>query len=273
MIFIQKDDDISVLPLNVRAIHSLKRNGYKTVQEFLDCPEETFLNMRGVGVGTVQVILECRGMIRNQNGQMYLESTKTEDKSQTVGDEIEILLDSKGKAISDLPLESLELGNRAQNVLHSAGIHMISQLLQKSQEELATIHNMGSQSLKQICERLKKVKIKLSSVDADDISSLYTFNSLADDLASFYQGTRSSWLWEIIRVHNAYPNIQGENFICLLYSETKTREAAEQKILSILDNGRQPLHYCKLQAKMPSHLENNTVLDEMLIEMEWNGQI
>lgn len=273
MISIQKDDDISVLPLNVRAIHSLKKNGYKTVQQFLDCPEEVFWNMRGVGVGTVQVILACRSMIRNQNGKMYLESTKNEDQSQTFGDEIEILLDSNGKLVSDLPLESLKLDNRTQNCLQRAGIHMVSQLLQKTQEELARIHNMGPQSLEETCKSLEKIKIVTDSADADDISSLYTFDSLADDLARFYQGTRTSWLWEIIRVHNNYPSIQGENFICLLYSENKTREAAEQKILSILDHSRQPLHYCKLQAQMPSHLENNTVLDEILIEMEWCGQI
>lgn len=273
MIFIQKDDDISVLPLNVRAVNRLKQNGYRTVQQFLDCPEEMFWHMPGVGNGTIQVILDCRHQIGSQNGQLYLQSGKNQDTPVTVNDGMEILLDSQGKVLTDVPLESLNLGNRAQHALHSAGIQMLSQLLEKSQEELAAIPNMGLLSLKEIYARLGKITFIVSSEEADRISSLYTFNSLADDLVRVYQGTRSDWLWEIIRVHNLYPTARGESFICVLYSETKTREAAEKRILTILDDGRQPLHYGKLQEKMPAHLENSTVLEEILIEMEWMGKI
>ncbi|GHV35665.1 DNA-directed RNA polymerase subunit alpha [Synergistales bacterium] len=62
----------------------------------------------------------------------------------------------------DRPVRDLELSIRSENCLLRGGIHTISDLLQKSREDLLKIRNLGKISLKEIGERLDTLGLKLN---------------------------------------------------------------------------------------------------------------
>lgn len=65
-------------------------------------------------------------------------------------------------ATLDRPIEELDLGVRAFNSLKRDGINTIGELINKSEEEIIRIRNLGTKSLTEIKERLKDMNLQLA---------------------------------------------------------------------------------------------------------------
>ena len=69
----------------------------------------------------------------------------------------------------NITIEDLELSVRAFNCLKRANIHSISELLQKSENDLLNIKNFGKKSADEVVERMRAfgLDLKPSPEDAD----------------------------------------------------------------------------------------------------------
>ena len=67
-----------------------------------------------------------------------------------------------------LPIEDLELGVRAMNCLHRAGIDTIGDLVKLSEQEVSRIRNAGIRTVREIKDRLGNLGLSLRSVDESD---------------------------------------------------------------------------------------------------------
>lgn len=57
MPYITKNDDISALPLSVRSQNCLRRADIHTIGAMMDYPADEFINIRNMGVRSVEEIL------------------------------------------------------------------------------------------------------------------------------------------------------------------------------------------------------------------------
>lgn len=64
-------------------------------------------------------------------------------------------------ATLEKPIEELDLGVRAFNSLKRDGIHTIGELINKSEEEIIRIRNLGTKSLEEIKEKLELMNLSL----------------------------------------------------------------------------------------------------------------
>lgn len=60
-------------------------------------------------------------------------------------------------SIQDLPIEELDLSVRSYNSLKRAGINLVSDLLQFSEDEIMRVRNLGKKSLKEVMDKLDEL--------------------------------------------------------------------------------------------------------------------
>ncbi len=69
--------------------------------------------------------------------------------------------DTTARAL-ETPIEEIELTVRAYNCLKRAGIHTISDLVDKSEAEVMRIRNLGKKSLKEVLDKVKELGLKFN---------------------------------------------------------------------------------------------------------------
>jgi DNA-directed RNA polymerase subunit alpha len=56
-----------------------------------------------------------------------------------------------------MPIEELELSMRSFNCLKRAGINSVGELIQKTEEEISKVRNMGKKSLEEVKNKLAEM--------------------------------------------------------------------------------------------------------------------
>ncbi|KRQ87270.1 DNA-directed RNA polymerase subunit alpha [Caloramator mitchellensis] len=79
-------------------------------------------------------------------------------------DRVEVLVDKedekKDKAL-DMTIEELDLSQRAFNCLKRAGINTVGDLVEKSEEDLMRVRNLGKKSLEEVIQKLESLGFSL----------------------------------------------------------------------------------------------------------------
>lgn len=64
---------------------------------------------------------------------------------------------SEIERVFEMPIEELELSSRSSNCLKRAGIQSVGELIQKTEEEVSKVRNMGKKSLEEVKNRLAEM--------------------------------------------------------------------------------------------------------------------
>ena len=74
--------------------------------------------------------------------------------------------DDKGKEkVLDMTIEELDLSVRSFNCLKRAGINTVGDLINKSEDEMMKVRNLGRKSLEEVISKLESLGFKLSKDD------------------------------------------------------------------------------------------------------------
>ncbi len=86
-----------------------------------------------------------------------------------------------------LPVEDLNLTVRSYNCLKREGIHTVSELVSRSEQDLLDIRNFGSKSIDEVKQKLQEMGLALkdSSPGFDPLSALDRFPGIEDDEADY----------------------------------------------------------------------------------------
>ena len=74
--------------------------------------------------------------------------------------------DDKKEKVLEMTIEELDLSVRAYNCLKRAGINTISELVQRNQEDMMKVRNMGKKSLDEVQKKLEMMGLSLASDDS-----------------------------------------------------------------------------------------------------------
>jgi DNA-directed RNA polymerase subunit alpha len=79
-------------------------------------------------------------------------------------DEVEIL-DDKGEddmaKVLEMTIEELDLSVRSYNCLKRAGINTVGELIQRTEEDMMKVRNLGKKSLEEVQNKLKELNLSL----------------------------------------------------------------------------------------------------------------
>ncbi|MBN1776875.1 MAG: DNA-directed RNA polymerase subunit alpha, partial [Clostridiales bacterium] len=69
--------------------------------------------------------------------------------------------DDKREKVLEMTIEELDLSVRAYNCLKRAGINTVSELVQRNQEDMMKVRNLGRKSLEEVEQKLQGLNLAL----------------------------------------------------------------------------------------------------------------
>ena len=120
--------------------------------------------------------------------------------------------------------------------------------------------------------RITADKDKLTQREASNKNVEDTDSYLIQELSESYELTPAMCRGLINKTRNSYPEVKGETLIYRLYENEKLSNALDAKILSILEEHEGGVPQEILKGKIPKHLRNTTIVEEMLLSMEQRGE-
>ena len=73
--------------------------------------------------------------------------------------------DDKKEKVLEMTIEELDLSVRAYNCLKRAGINTVAELVQRNQEDMMKVRNLGKKSLEEVEQKLIGLGLALKSSD------------------------------------------------------------------------------------------------------------
>ena len=86
----------------------------------------------------------------------------------SIVEDVEVLAESKVETVNkfqNMTIDDLELSARSQNCLKRAGIQNVEELMQKTEEDMMKVRNLGKKSLKEIKEVLASYGLSFKSYE------------------------------------------------------------------------------------------------------------
>lgn len=83
-------------------------------------------------------------------------------------DEVEIMVEKEEEQkdkILEMPIEELDLSVRSYNCLKRAGINTVEELVQRNEEDMMKVRNLGKKSLEEVMNKLSELDLKLRNED------------------------------------------------------------------------------------------------------------
>jgi len=148
---------IEDLDLSVRSFNCLKRAGIETVGDLVEKTHDDMMKVRNLGRKSLEEVEHKLAMM----GLSFKENPVEE--IPLMGDVIEGGLGVIEPDYTDWTIEELDLSVRSYNCLKRAGINTVGELIQKTEEELSKVRNLGYPSIKEIKTKLATLGLSLST--------------------------------------------------------------------------------------------------------------
>ncbi|MFA5383728.1 MAG: DNA-directed RNA polymerase subunit alpha [Eubacteriales bacterium] len=88
--------------------------------------------------------------------------------TETVSNEVEIMVEKEAEQknkLLEMSIEELDLSVRSYNCLKRAGINTVEELLQRNDEEMMKVRNLGRKSLEEVVKKLNELNLSLRKND------------------------------------------------------------------------------------------------------------
>ena len=273
MPYITKNDDISALPLSVRSQNCLRRADIHTIGAMMDYPADELINIRNMGKKSVDEIQSfVQALIDGTGEYLLVEASERADNESTASQELEdgavtVFIDETGAVAQDIAIKDLQLSVRAKNSLTRNGYEFASQLVGITLEELMNLQNMGKKTAEEVLAYIAKISVKHGTGAVENESSA-SRNDLATEMYAVYGEEESIWLREVLTIKAQFPEAMGETLIYRLYDSVFVRGTVKAKILKVVEENGGEISKAALEEHLPQHLNNTTIIEEILLELE-----
>lgn len=88
--------------------------------------------------------------------------------TETVPNEVEIMVEKEAEQknrLLEMSIEELDLSVRSYNCLKRAGINTVEELLQRNEDEMMKVRNLGRKSLEEVLKKLNELELSLRKSD------------------------------------------------------------------------------------------------------------
>ena len=275
MPYITRQDDISALPLSVRSLNCLRRSNIHSIGAMLDFPADELINIRNMGKKSVDEIQSVVQSLNDGTGEYVLveasegiaDDAIAAQEAMGVDGSVTVFLDETGAVVQDIAVNNLQLSVRAKNSLVRSGYEYASQLVGITYEELMNLQNMGKKTAEEVLAYIEKISVSHGACTEAGESNAPR-NDLATEMCTAYGETESVWLREVLTIKAQFPEAMGETLIYRLYDSIFVRGTVKARLLRIIEENGGEISKATLEEHLPRHLNNTTILEEILLELE-----
>lgn len=274
MSYITRQDDISVLPLSNRSLNCLRCADIHTIGAMMDYPSDELIDIRNTGKKSVEEIQLFVQSLKDGTGEYVLVESSgiISDESATkheadISGSVTVFLDETGAIVRDIAIQDLQLPVRAKNSLILSGYGFASQLVGISYEDLMNLKNMGKKTAEEVLAYIEKTSVQREGCVPQNETD-HSGNDLTSEMCTAYGESESAWIRELLTIKAQFPEAMGETLIYRLYDSVFVRGIVKATILQMLEENGGEISKSALEEKLPHHLNNTTILDEILLELE-----
>lgn len=266
MRYVSRGDAITSLTISNRLSNCLQRLNIHTIGDLLAFPREEWENQRNVGAKTLDEIYTLCDELQNAVcGEMPAEA----DVARSVAAAV---------PFHERSIAKVEMSNRLRNCMNRLNIETIGQLLAFPQEDWADQPYIGAKTLDEITELYASLEAQaqeeaMSQVKAVNEDAYAHLNDRAAIFVDAY-GLPLDYVRQVmIDIFANRPMCEGETLTYLIYENAVVRKALKEKIMMLLVERGQGLSLEMLHYKLPNHLSNTTIVEEVLLELDADGEI
>lgn len=266
MQYVTRKDDISVLSMSVRLSNCLRRTGIHTIGAMLDYPEDhEWLSINNMGAKTLDEVTGIIRQLLNRQGDYILVEE---------GESVPVIAPEPEQQMidADISLSATELPARALNVLIPEGITKMSQLVQMPDRKITSIQGIGDRTCRDIFDTAARAVDKALTAYRASIEFVHQEQqlplSITNDLVTLLHGNSRCCLREVMYVKKTYPEAVGESFFYRLYETPYVQGLLKDTVISILEANEEGISRKQLSDRLPAHLGNTTIIEELLIGLE-----
>ena len=265
MIQVFLNDKIEKLNMSTRLHNCLRQAGIDTVEKLLDFPTDKWAEVKNMGAKTIDEVKNLVDSIKTGDSEYILRDY------DCVQEEDEEILDNCGTFEKNI--DEMDFSVRAYNCLSRAGLTNMSQIVTLTKEDLLNIKNMGINTAEEILEKTAafEEEIKSQRVNQDDVSS--EILNIADECADFYD-------LSVFKMRNlfatAFKDSESKGTEVVLnkaYADVYIRLGAKNKIMDICVKHDDEFDSDFIRERLPSHLLNTMIVEELLLELEDENKI
>ena len=253
---------ISALGLSVRAYNALRRYGVDTVEQLLAIPEGELKEIRNLGAKSLEEILSVCQRIPQDTQIFDFQTSEDEAGKRTY-------MAGDGTTREDMRIIDSPLSVRARNCLTKAGYNYVSELPDIQYADIIRLENMGQKTANEILEFAKNLERILAVAETPIMLSVRQ-EEFVQEVESVLGLRRGRVVKAICNMQAQGIALDGESLIHRMYALEFLRDALRTKVLSILD-ARGEISEDALAQRLPQHLINTTILQDVLIDLEAEG--
>jgi len=273
-------DSISRLNLSTRSYNALIREGIHTIDKLLSCSKDNIMKLRNLGAKSLEEIFNVIDRLNANKSEIY-----SEDK---IGDKLSqrTFIGHNGLKYFDIAIEDLELNVRAFNCLKTTGINYYSQLINKTEEELIAIPNMGRKTLlelEQIKETVQPIKCTEESKQSQtivDVIGFKIFSSISEktninpvELFKALEQAYLNYVTEKDIISDTKDILKDEIFMKSLYENIYMKSIINEYILDVIRENNYGCDEPHLLDKMPDCFKYAEILNKSLNDLLNNNDI
>lgn len=273
--------DITSLNFSVRVYNVLMHNGIVTLDLLLQKTMSQLQRLRNFGRTCMEEIDAKLTAIANDPAQVCATNitgntsvTTTENDCTQIPADAEMLLPNDSVML-------LPLTVRTANCLQRANIATITQMLKLSQADMMDIRNMGRKSVQEVLQWQMSLRTGadgyfcMTEADVSEDDAWKPTESQAELICGLKEklGLEEDRATLILRSLVCNKSVCGETLIYKLYEVPQVRAALRSKVLRILRDMPEGMSLTAIHNKLPHHLGNTTVLEEMLLQLERDGEV
>ena len=256
MVIITKDDPIEKLSISNRTYNCLKRNNINTIHDLLNYPKNQFIEMRNLGKKSLDELEQLISDINNGITYVFAEGIKDQPPLETP------------KQTTDEVIEKIGLSTRAYNRLKIMGIDTVLQMIELTEKDLESVHAMGKKTIEEILEKIKEIESATKQALDNKSDIPIEFLLLAKECSDTFNLFETKIRNIISSIYYDNNGIGIESMVYLLYLDSYIRTACKDKIISICHKTGGESEISGIKEKLPEHLTNTTVIEDVLIELE-----
>lgn len=234
----------------------------------MDYPANELINIRNMGKKSIEEIHSFIQALSDGTCEFVLVETKdgsTIDLATFQDNKngaVTLFVDETGVVVQDIPVSV-----RARNSLIRSGYEFTSQLVGITYDELMNLKNMGKKTAEEVLAYIEKISIK-HETGAIAAETIAPGNDLIAEMRSAYGEEESICLREMLVIKAQFPEIMDETLIYRLYDSVFVRGTVKAKILKVVEKNGGEISRAALEEHLPQHLNNTTILKEILLELE-----
>jgi len=270
--YLKPIDTIIKLGFSNRAYNVLKRNNINTIAELLAYDRALFLELRNLGVKTLEEICAVIDGITIMQDPCDAQTENSATIVDFATEPVLLFRDDRCILREDIPIEEIGLSNRSYNGLKIADYHYASQLLTMDKNALHSISGLGEGCVSEILDKVKGLSFKKAQDDpatACEKAHCLAFVSKAISIVNIHGGKLCTELLPIFEGAEEALKPQQRDIFAVEY----LRDAVKDKIHNILAASTYGMTHAELIFIFPNGFIHNSILDEILDEMEQSGLI